>query len=261
MRAHAPTTWVWVIVGLMIGPSLGIAVMSASAAAPTGVPAGLQFGVQSTNWAGYAVTGANGSVTHVTGSWVEPSVTCGAATSYAAFWDGIDGYSSATVEQGGTVAYCSGGTAYYYAWYEFYPAVSVAIGSITVHPGDNISVTVAYNSATSKFMVKVQDGTHVYTKFASVATARESSAECIAERPEVGGALARLSNFGTAKYGKDYTGTIGCAATVGGSTGGFGTFATLSAITMVDTGGKTLATTSAMSTDKTSFTETWNAAS
>jgi hypothetical protein len=258
---RAPKFWVWVILAVTIGPSLGVAVGSAAATAPAAVAPGLHFTVSSTNWAGYAVTGRNGSVTQVTGSWVQPAVTCTRSTTYAAFWDGIDGYSSGTVEQGGTLAYCSGGTAHYSAWYEFYPAASVTIGSISVHAGDNISVTVTYNATSAKFSIKVQDGTHAVTKKGTVAGAKRSSAECIAERPEVGTTLTHLSNFGTAKFGLDYTSTIGCSATVSGATGTFGSFASATAINMVDSGGRTLAATSALSVDGSSFTETWKASS
>ena len=70
---------------------------------------------ESTNWSGYAVTGAAGSVTSVSGSWVVPASTCGARSSaeYASFWIGIDGWTSSTVEQIGTDSDCSRGTPSY----------------------------------------------------------------------------------------------------------------------------------------------------
>jgi hypothetical protein len=37
------------------------------------------------NWAGYAVTAPNASVTFVEGSWVPPTLTCTAKTAYSAF--------------------------------------------------------------------------------------------------------------------------------------------------------------------------------
>jgi hypothetical protein len=82
---------------------------------------------ESTNWSGYAVTGPNGSVTDVKASWKVPLVTCPTNTAngsggYAAFWVGIDGWSSSTVEQIGTDSDCvslSGApyTPTYYAWF------------------------------------------------------------------------------------------------------------------------------------------------
>jgi len=73
--------------------------------------------VQSTNWSGYADTGSGFST--VTGSWTEPAATCsGRTTSLAAFWVGIDGYSSSSVEQDGALVECYRGTAYYYTCWE-----------------------------------------------------------------------------------------------------------------------------------------------
>ena len=82
--------------------------------------------VQSTNWSGYADTGSGFS--KVTGSWTEPSASCGGfTTSLAAFWVGIDGYNSASVEQDGTLIECYFGTAYQYTWWEMYPANDIQV--------------------------------------------------------------------------------------------------------------------------------------
>src|SRR5215472_3488086 len=67
--------------------------------------------VTSSNWSGYAVTGAKGSVSDVTGSWIVPTMDCSTTpTGYSAMWVGIDGYSSNTVEQIGTESDCVNGT-------------------------------------------------------------------------------------------------------------------------------------------------------
>src|SRR5689334_9151091 len=74
--------------------------------------------VTSTNWSGYSVTGANGSVNDVKGTWTVPSVVnCTSANQYASFWIGIDGYESNTVEQIGTDSDCQNGSPTYYAWF------------------------------------------------------------------------------------------------------------------------------------------------
>src|SRR5580693_1467505 len=52
--------------------------------------------VTSTNWSGYAATG--GPFTSVSADWVQPAGNCSTGDQYAAFWVGLDGYSSATVE-------------------------------------------------------------------------------------------------------------------------------------------------------------------
>ncbi len=62
----------------------------------------------STNWSGYAVTGANGTYKSVSANWTEPTATCTSSRSdlYASFWVGLDGYSSNSVEQTGTDSDC-----------------------------------------------------------------------------------------------------------------------------------------------------------
>jgi hypothetical protein len=247
----------------MMGPELGLGALAAATTVTSATPAAVSFQSYSTNWAGYAVTGSAQSVTEVTGSWTQPSVTCGSATTYAAFWDGIDGYSSSTVEQGGTLAYCSGGAAYYYAWYEFYPHPSHEFTSLMVSPGDQISVTVAYSTSSKEFTVTVQVGTSSASKSSKVSGAERNSAECITERPEVGSRLAKLADFGTADFGQGYTSTIGCGATIGGTTADFGNFSSSSVnpIDMEDNSGYVLCSTSSLTSGGSSFVETWDRSS
>lgn len=102
----------------------------------------------STNWSGYAVTGADGSVTDVKGSWIVPAVIChaGAPDSYSSLWVGIDGFTSSTVEQIGIDADCVSGTPEYFAWFEFYPHWPYTINTVEVQPGDTISAEVSYGA-------------------------------------------------------------------------------------------------------------------
>src|ERR1700733_13746046 len=81
---------------------------------------GLKFEAQSTNWSGYA--GTTGRYTSGSASLLLPAGTCSRGDQYAAFWVGLDGYNSTTVEQTGSEVDCIGRTAQYYAWYEMYPA-------------------------------------------------------------------------------------------------------------------------------------------
>lgn len=102
----------------------------------------------STNWSGYAVTGANGAYSDVKGSWVQPSVTCGSRqTAYSSFWVGLDGYNSNSVEQLGTDSDCSRGRPTYYGWWEMYPnpSVQLSTSSYPVSPGDTLTAEVSYS--------------------------------------------------------------------------------------------------------------------
>src|SRR5208283_3815402 len=117
---------------LLVGSLMLLAALSPAIATPAlSMPPGIGImrvsdsSWSSTNWSGYAVTGATDSVTSAVGSWNVTAVSKGASsrtTYYAAFWFVIDGFSSNTVEQTGTISEIQGTTATYYAWYEFYPS-------------------------------------------------------------------------------------------------------------------------------------------
>jgi hypothetical protein len=252
-----------VLVGLLVVAT--VAVPGGFALATTVATPGLHlsdaFGstaVSSYNWAGYAATGANGTVTKVSGAWVQPAVTCSSGQSLAAFWVGIDGFNSGTVEQDGSLAWCSGGVATYYVWWETYPANAVQTWA-TISAGDHISASVTYHASSGMFTMALKDTTSggSWTKSSANHGALESSAECIAERPagaSNSSGLYALSKFKTEKF-------TSCKATIAGTSGGIGTF-TSYAITMVSypSGTRTLASVSGL-TGNSKFTVTWHHAS
>jgi Peptidase A4 family len=215
--------------------------------------------VTSTNWSAYAVTGS--SFTSAKGSWIVPTATCPSGDQYAAFWVGIDGYSSTTVEQTGTDSDCDGkNRPSYYAWYEFYPNPSFTISSLSIKPGDRISAQVVYSG--SEFTITITDETSgkSYSKSSTVRGAQRSSAEWIAEAPccTARGGILPLADFGTVLFGEDSTGVTGTnEATMGGTTGVIGSFANIFAITMESSSGATEAVPSALSSDGSSFSVNW----
>ncbi len=150
--------------------------------------------VQSSNWSGYADTSTTFST--VTGHWTEPSVSCGSQTSLAAFWVGIDGYSSSSVEQDGTLAECYYGSAYYYTWWEMYPSNDIQVVGSSLRPGDSISASVV-RSGTS-YTLKVTDSSRSGNSFSTTQTCSScanSSAEWIAEAPSGSSGVYPLANF------------------------------------------------------------------
>ena len=150
--------------------------------------------VQSTNWSGYADTGSGFST--VTGSWTEPSVSCTSTTSLAAFWVGIDGYSSSSVEQDGTLAECYRRTAYYYTWWEMYPTNSIQVVGSTLVPGDSITASVVRSG--SSYTLKVTDSSRSadsFTTTQSCSGCANSSAEWIAEAPSGSSGVYPLAHF------------------------------------------------------------------
>ena len=215
-------------------------------------------GVESENWSGYAVTGSD--FTSARGSWVEPTVNCTKTpNAYAAFWVGIDGYSSSTVEQTGTLAYCDGATATYYAWYEFYPNPLEIISTITVTPGNKFVAEVIYNGSVFTTRVTDESTGESYAKQEKVSGALRSSAEWIAEAPASSGGILPLADFGTASFGEKYSdvGETNDAtdSTLTGPIGAFGN--SVEAITMVSSSSALEAVPSALIYHGTSFTVAW----
>jgi hypothetical protein len=213
----------------------------------------------STNWSGYAVTGSTGSVTSVSGSWIVPTVTGSRrTTAYSSFWVGIDGFSSSTVEQIGTDSDVQRGRAVYYAWYEFYPNPMYQI-SMTISPGDVMTASVAYSGGVFTVSITDKNSGATFSTSATVSSAARSSAEWIAEAPSSYFGVLPLANFGTVKFGYDYTAVSGtCYATVSGTSGNIGSFgSSVQEITMVTNSGTVKALPSSLSSDGTSFTVMW----
>jgi hypothetical protein len=215
--------------------------------------------VTSTNWSGYAVTGLEGSISSVTGSWIVPTVNCegtNPAIGAASFWIGIDGYTTATVEQTGTDSDCANGTPLYYAWYEFFPDPGITITTISVQPGDVMSASVTYNGTEFTATIENQRTHQTFTRSKAVAAAKRSSAEWIGESP-----AGPLPNYGSAFFGEDETGFLRtCEATLNSDTVPIGKFPSqiVHAITMVSSTGATEAAPSALSPDGSSFAIEWH---
>jgi Peptidase A4 family len=251
----------WSIILVMLAAAAGTALTATSAsAAPTAgwhySPGGVAhlvghgtFGgrheAESTNWSGYAAT--TGTYTSVSASWVQPSGTCSRGDQYSAFWVGLDGYSSSTVEQTGSEVDCVGRTAEYYAWYEMYPGPSENYSN-TVRAGDHFNATVTYKGS-NEFSLYIADTTQgwSHTTTASLAGAARSSAEVIVEAPccTASGGILPLTDFGTMSF----TGSDANGAAIGNAGG-------VTQIIMVDNRGLDKDTVSSLS-GGTSFSATW----
>src|SRR5262249_8021720 len=154
----------------------------------------------SVNWSGYALAGAPGSFVSVAASWVQPSVTCGAQNAYSAYWVGLDGDTTSTVEQLGTEADCIGGVAQYSSWDEMYPHLSYA-ATVVVAPGHTYHASVVSLGA-GNFQLSLQDLTTrapAFTTVQKLTQAKLASAEAIVEAPSGGGVLP-LANFKPAQF-------------------------------------------------------------
>lgn len=160
--------------------------------------------IHSLNWAGYAANRAGTTFRHVSAVFEVPYVDCsGAPKSYSSHWVGLDGLGSASVEQVGIEADCSGTAAQYYGWYEMYPRpVSVAF---SVHAGDAVHASVTYKKSTRRFVLMLRDVTNgkhflLTLKCAAKACIR-SSAEVISEAPSNGsGGILPLADYRAEGY-------------------------------------------------------------
>lgn len=200
---------------------------------------------QSTNWSGYANTGAQFKT--VKGSWTQPSVTCGAGqTAYSSFWVGIDGDTTNTVEQTGTDSDCSSGTPTYYAWYEMYPKFPVNL-SQPVSPGDSITASVT-TSGNGSFTLTISDNSKGWTFSTNQRSkkAKLGSAEWIAEAPSSSGGVLPLANFGTVNFTNCSANGLSISANPNPD-----------AITMVTSSGTVKAQPSGLGSGGASFSVTW----
>ncbi len=236
------------------------AVFSNSAGSATTSAATLIVAEESSNWSGYVATG--GTFSSVSGSWTVPSVTCPAdTTTYSSQWIGIDGDESDTVEQDGTGASCLSGTPHYDAWYEMYgdaavnggAEVALSSSSYPVSPGD--AMTASVSIAGSTWTLAIADTTRDWNYSIGIASPSpapaRSSAEWIAERPEVGWSLSALSDFGSVSF-------TGASATDNATSGPISAFS-FQPLEMV--GATLLAAPGALAPNGESFTDSWYASS
>jgi hypothetical protein len=251
----------WAILLAMLALTAGTTLAASSASAATtgfspggpihlvGASPHLRGGIsrqaESTNWSGYAAT--TGTYTSVSASWTQPAGTCSRGDQYAAFWVGLDGYTSSSVEQTGSEVDCVGHTAEYYAWYEMYPGPSENYSN-TVRAGDHFNATVTYTGNNS-FSLHIADTTRgwSHTTTASLAGAARSSAEVIVEAPccTASGGILPLTNFGTVNI----AGSTANGAALGNAGG-------VTQIVMIDSAGRDKDSVSSLSGGE-NFSATW----
>jgi hypothetical protein len=162
----------------------------------------------SANWAGYVVQTSfmspdTQAIDAIEAVWNVPAVDCsgvGTGDYAAAFWIGIDGFSSKSVEQIGTDSDCVTGVPVYYAWYELYPRDSVTL-DIPLTPEDEVHATITY-IGNQQFRFSLQDitsGQNISITETST-IAERVSAEWIAEAPVYKHKILPLSDFGPVSF-------------------------------------------------------------
>jgi len=205
----------------------------------------------SLNWAGYVAE--SGSYTAINGSWTIPSVPATGSLAADATWVGIGGVKSSDLIQAGTQAITdSRGNIAYSAWYELLPQDSEQITTLTVRPGDLMTVSLSEQS-TNQWLIALTDATtgQSFTKSVSYESSH-SSAEWIQEMPTGVAGFIPLDTFGSVSFtGANVVenGTSTSAASAGAAP----------MVLITDTR-QTLATPSALGSDGSSFTVTRSSA-
>jgi len=152
----------------------------------------INAGWASSNWSGYAKTGA---YTSVTAAWVVPSVAPSRKATYSSQWVGIDGFNNSSLIQTGTEADFYSGKAHYAAWWEILPAAETVIPSITVHAGDHMTASITKGSGSNWTITISNTTTGQSSTTLHTYSGPGTSAEWIEEAPSVGGHTATLANY------------------------------------------------------------------
>ena len=226
------------------------------------------------NWSGYAdIACPSCSLRYVSADFTVPHLNTVKSpdNSWASHWVGLDGAADNTVEQVGIDTYVSGGTDYYYAWFEMFPAAP-QVYPLAASPGDNIQVSVYTVNGT--YYLSLNDttlgaGFNATANLPTGYTGRNKSAEVITEAPSELMSNGNLVQLPLADYGQvNYN-----SATVtsrNGTHGGLGSNSLWNsyAIKMVNKSGATLSApsgllngTNSSGTPVSDFTAAWQAAS
>jgi Peptidase A4 family len=158
----------------------------------------------SKNWSGY-VQGRAG-VTSASGSWRVPTVQTPTKkrllkkSTFSSSWVGVDGFGNSSLIQAGTEQDWLHGSAFYQAWWEILPYPETPIPSLTVRPGDTMSVHLTQDSP-GVWTIAVAD----ITTSQSVSIVQSyrgpgTSVEWIQEAPTLGRRLATLATDSTVVF-------------------------------------------------------------
>ena len=157
------------------------------------------------------------------------------------------------MQQDGTLAECTGGTARYYDWWEMYPAGTEMVHQVSAD--DKLTGSVEFTGKAYK--LAVTDHTHPDDSFATTqkctgAACLNTSAEWVVERPSGGpcGGLCLLPDYGTFRF-------TGASVRSGMGTGAISRFPHVK-ITMANSSGEVLASVSKLTDKASSFTDTWH---
>lgn len=197
------------------------------------------------NWAGYAAT--SGSYTGISGSWIVPNASGSGDTTADATWIGIGGVTSDDLIQVGTQNVVTpDGQVNSTAFYEMLPDASEDITNVEVNPGDSITASLNETSD-GLWVVTLSDNTDGQSFSANLQyNSSLSSAEWIEEDPSDGYGQIPFDNFGTMTMTGGSAIVNGESETIAGSGA--------QTISMINSEGQPLTSTSALGANGSSFT-------
>lgn len=161
---------------------------------------GNKVGWKSSNWSGYALSGAKGAYSRISANWTVPLIKPSAGPTYSSAWIGIDGFKNSSLIQTGTAHDYAGGKASYYAWWEILPAEETVIPH-PVFPGDRMRAVIAKRGR-GKWSIMLRNLTRGWV-FRTIQSydGPQTSAEWIVEAPQVGGSIARMARLTPVVFG------------------------------------------------------------
>lgn len=157
---------------------------------------------ESSNWSGYYTSSGYNQWDAVEGAFVQPTDMSQSANKFESSWVGLGGVNSGALIQDGTQM----NAGQYSAWYEYLGnggagVPEINFDNISVNPGDEIYAYTSYDASTGNAYFFVEDETDGTSQSTTVNLGSDyydgSTAEWINERPEVGGSLAQLANYGS----------------------------------------------------------------
>src|SRR5947209_6697417 len=166
----------------------------------------------SDNWSGAVVFAPSGTtMTWIYGEWTVPNpypIADDGTWYYSTAWIGIDGDGSNDVFQAGVEceAITSGGVTQrnIYPWWEWAPDFEIAIDNFPVSAGDVMHCLLCVTSNTTGIAFYTNQSSGAFTSFELTAPSGTmlvgNCAEWIMERPQVGGVLSNLANYGVCYF-------------------------------------------------------------
>jgi Peptidase A4 family len=160
----------------------------------------------SSNWSGLIGSGAGTTFTSVQADWVVPSIRVSSSDEASGTWVGIDGDGVSSLIQAGTAQNSGpdfGGTQYY-AWVELLPGGPVVIGNTSgaapVQPGDVMAASI-FEGSPGTWTIDLSDTTQGWSFAQQFSYDTPGlTAEWIEEAPTIDGAVATLSDYGSATF-------------------------------------------------------------